>query len=155
MYAPVVPSKNHTRFQTKMGKVFSDQKGPKPLPFPYIRLDWTHNFKLFLYKKHTFLLENENFSVTETSFLLANLFFTVYAELYYQIDLIQRSCSHNFDLFKFINVILGLFWVRHAIYRYHVTWCGWQISLKLKIPTDPFVLGELIFTLPKSRQKNT
>ena len=37
MYAPVVPSKNHTRFQTKMGKVFSDQKGPKPLPFPYIR----------------------------------------------------------------------------------------------------------------------
>ena len=28
---------NHTRFQTKMGKVFSDQKGPKPLPFPYIR----------------------------------------------------------------------------------------------------------------------
>ena len=37
MYAQVVPSKNHTRFQTKMGKVFSDQKGPKPLPFPYIR----------------------------------------------------------------------------------------------------------------------
>ena len=29
--------KNYTRFQTKMGKVFSDQKGPKPLPFPYIR----------------------------------------------------------------------------------------------------------------------
>ena len=28
---------NHTRFQTKMGKVFSDQKGPKHLPFPYIR----------------------------------------------------------------------------------------------------------------------
>ena len=28
---------NHTRFQTKMGKVFSDQKGPKSLPFPYIR----------------------------------------------------------------------------------------------------------------------
>ena len=24
--------KNHTRFQTKMGKVFSDQKGPKTLP---------------------------------------------------------------------------------------------------------------------------
>ena len=24
---------NHTRFQTKMGKVFSDQKGPKTLPF--------------------------------------------------------------------------------------------------------------------------
>ena len=69
----------------------------------------THNFKLFLYKKHTFLLENENSSVTETSFLLANLFFTVYAELYYQVTLIQRSCSHNFDLFKFINVILGLF----------------------------------------------
>ena len=37
MYVPVVPSKNHTRFQTKMGKVFSNQKGPKPLPFPYIR----------------------------------------------------------------------------------------------------------------------
>ena len=28
---------NHTQSQTKMGKVFSDQKGPKPLPFPYIR----------------------------------------------------------------------------------------------------------------------
>ena len=28
---------NHTRFHTKMGKVFSDQKGPKLLPFPYIR----------------------------------------------------------------------------------------------------------------------
>ena len=28
---------NRTRFQTKMGKVFSDQKGPKLLPFPYIR----------------------------------------------------------------------------------------------------------------------
>ena len=25
--------KNHTRFQTKMGKVFSDQKGPKN-PYP-------------------------------------------------------------------------------------------------------------------------
>ena len=37
MYVPVVPSKNHTRLQTKMGKVFSDQKGRKPLPFPYIR----------------------------------------------------------------------------------------------------------------------
>ena len=33
MYAPVVPSKTHTRFQTKMGKVFSDQKGSKTLPF--------------------------------------------------------------------------------------------------------------------------
>ena len=27
---------NHTRFHAKMGKVFSDQKGPKPLPFHYI-----------------------------------------------------------------------------------------------------------------------
>ena len=36
MYAPEVPSKNNTRFHTKMGKVFSDQKGPKPLPFHYI-----------------------------------------------------------------------------------------------------------------------
>ena len=28
---------NHTRFQTKMGKMFTDRKGPKPLPFPYIK----------------------------------------------------------------------------------------------------------------------
>ena len=34
MYAPVVPSKNHTRFQTKKGKVFSHQKGPKPRTHP-------------------------------------------------------------------------------------------------------------------------
>ena len=34
MYAPVVPSKNHTRFQTKMGKVFSDQKRPKTPTLP-------------------------------------------------------------------------------------------------------------------------
>ena len=37
MYALIVPSRNHTRFQTKIGKVFSDQKGPKALPFTYIR----------------------------------------------------------------------------------------------------------------------
>ena len=28
---------NHTRFQTKLGKMFSYRKGPKPVPFPYIR----------------------------------------------------------------------------------------------------------------------
>ena len=33
MYVPVVPSKNHTRLQTKMGKVFSDQVPPDPDPF--------------------------------------------------------------------------------------------------------------------------
>ena len=40
MYAPVVISKtipDSRPKKTKMGKVFSDQKGPKPLPFPYIR----------------------------------------------------------------------------------------------------------------------
>ena len=31
---------NHTRFQTKMGKVFSDQKGPKTLPFGWYIPIW-------------------------------------------------------------------------------------------------------------------
>ena len=35
MYAPVVPSKNHTRFQTKMGKVYTrlqTKTAQKPYP---------------------------------------------------------------------------------------------------------------------------
>ena len=31
MYAALSSLENHTQFHTKMGEVFSDQKGPKPL----------------------------------------------------------------------------------------------------------------------------
>ena len=36
MYAALRSLENHTRYQTKMGKVFSDEKA-QTLPFPYIR----------------------------------------------------------------------------------------------------------------------
>ena len=85
---------NHTRFQTKMGKVFSDQKGPKPLPFPYIReypLILTPFMIIRLYPVRSAQSAFYNQSVFYTQSIFSSPYFSVCVS--YLVRILQRSST--------------------------------------------------------------